>query len=231
MSQGGLPQDKKAVVVVKKKDGSQQTLTCHFNPTDYTISRQVSWNFLTSKGKDMPMAEFQGGGATNLTLKLLFDTSMSKNGNASTAPKDVRDDTKHLWEAAYIDKNNKDATTNMGEPPHIIFMWGSTWSFEAVITGISQEFILFSDSGIPLRSYVTLNLTQIVDSRTFAKQNPTSGAKPGKIHTVRAGDRLDLLAQQYYGKPMLWRYIAEHNDIENPRQLSPGVRLLIPELP
>jgi nucleoid-associated protein YgaU len=70
-----------------------------------------------------------------------------------------------------------------------------------------------------------------VDDTSFGRQNPTSGAIAGKIHLVREGDRMDLLANQYYKKPMLWRYIAEHNDIDNPRNLTPGTRLIIPPLP
>lgn len=222
----GLPQDKKAVIIVKKKDGSEQRLTCHFNPTDYTINRDVHWNFRPVLGKDIPAADFQGGGTNKLSLKLLFDTTEEANG-----PVDVRTYTKKLWDAAYIDNDNKNTTTNKGEPPHILFIWGTTWSFEAVITGLSQEFILFSDSGLPIRSYVTLHMTQVVDDRTFGRQNPTSGGLHGKLYTVQQGDRLDLIANQYYKKPMLWRYIAEHNDIENPRRLVPGQRIIIPDLP
>jgi hypothetical protein len=221
---GGLPKDKKAVIVIKKKSGPEKRLTCHFNPTDYTISRDVTWQFKSVLGKDVPVADFQGGGSNKLTLKLLFDTTMEAG-----APKDVRSDTKHLWDAAYIDTGSKDAVTNKSEPPHILFIWGTTWSFEAIITNISQEFTLFSDSGIPLRSNVTLSMTQVVDDRNFGRQNPTSGGIQGKIHVVREGDRLDLIANQYYSKPMKWRDIADYNNIDNPRLIKPGMRLVIPE--
>jgi hypothetical protein len=225
---GAASNDNKATIIVKKS-GSQVAIPCHFNPTDYTLTRSVSWKFDKAPGKDMPLATFQGGDKTTLTLKLLFDTSMEE-GN-----KDVRDYTKHLWDAAMIDPGGKNATTGTGEPAHVVFMWGPatnrSWNFEAVVTNLTQDFILFREDGTPIRSNVTLALTQIKDEASFARQNPTSGGIPGEVHLVREGDRLDLLAARYYKKATLWRYIAEHNDIDNPRQLKPGQRLIIPPLP
>ncbi len=219
----GLPEDKKASIIIKKK-GGDVTLTCHFNPSDYAISRSISWNVKKVLGQDQPTFEYTGADANKLSLKLLFDTTLDH-----TEKKDVREYTKLLWEAAYLDKDNKNATTNNSEPPHVVFMWGKTWSFEAVITSISQDFVLFDENGIPLRSNVSLSLTQVKDDRTFGKQNPTSGGVPGQIHHVQEGDRLDLLAAKYYNKPTRWREIAQFNKIDNPRRLRAGQRLIIPD--
>tara|TARA_R100000008_G_scaffold71686_1_gene49603 strand:+ start:617 stop:868 length:252 start_codon:yes stop_codon:yes gene_type:complete len=41
------------------------------------------------------------------------------------------------------------------------------------------------------------------------------------------GDRLDLLADQYYGDPMLWHKIADANNL-NLINVKAGVRLRIP---
>ncbi len=218
----GLPKDKKATIVIKKKSGDV-TLTCHFNPTDYAVSRSVSWTPRKIAGQDQPAFDFGGGAANTMSLKLLFDTSLEAEG-----PKDVREYTSLLWDSVYIDRDDKNAATNTGQPPHIIFIWGKTWSFEAVVTQMSQDFVLFNEDGVPMRSNVTLSLTQVKDDRSFGKQNPTSGGVPGQVHIVREGDRLDLLAAQYFEKPTMWRKLAEHNNINNPRHLTPGQRLIIP---
>jgi nucleoid-associated protein YgaU len=208
---------------IKILDGGP-TLTCLFNPTDYTISRGVNWNAEDVKG-NTPKYSFTGVGKTTLSLKLLFDTSLEAH------KKDVRTAyTDKLWKAARI-KNPEAGVAERKEPSHVLFTWGNTWSFEAVITNISQSFTLFLEDGTPIRSEVTLSLEQVKDSGTFAKQNPTSYGTPGKIHLVQQGDRLDLLAQEYYKKPVLWRHIAEYNEIDNPRNLVPGQHLLIPPLP
>jgi hypothetical protein len=50
-------------------------------------------------------------------------------------------------------------------------------------------------------------------------------------HEVHAGDRLDVLAQRYYGDPVLWWYIAVANDIELiPIELTNGSKLRIPPM-
>ncbi len=223
-SSGNIANDKKATIIIKKKSGDVK-LTCHFNPERYTVSRDVDWQLQPIKGQNVAASEFRGGGPSRTTLTLLFDTTSEESVT------DVRDHTKKLWDASRIDQDAKNNTTNKGEPPRVVFIWGRAWSFEAIINSISEEFVLFNEDGVPLRSNVTVSLTQVKDDTTFGRQNPTSGGTPGKVYTVREGDRLDLIAAQYYNKPMLWRYIAEHNDIDNPRELVPGQQLLIPELP
>lgn len=221
---GKIPSDKKASIIIKKKSGDV-TLSCHFNPDTYTVNRSVSWQFQPIIGGNVPTAEFKGGSNSTTSLKLLFDTT------GEEAVTDVRDHTKKLWDATKIDQDAKNTTTNQGEPPHVVFIWGRSWSFEAVITSLSEEFVLFSEEGVPLRSNVNLSLTQVKDDTSFGRQNPTSGATPGRVHTVREGDRLDLISAQYYKKATHWRYIAEQNGIDNPRQLKPGQRLVIRPLP
>ncbi len=218
-----IPKDKKAVIVIKKKSGDV-TLSCHFNPENYTISRDIGWQPQPIKGQNVPVSEFNGGGPNKTDLSLLFDTS------AEPAGKDVRDYTKKLWDATRIDEDSKHPVTQKGEPPHVIFIWGRSWSFEAVISSLSEQFILFNEDGIPIRSSIKIGLTQVIDDTTFGKQNPTSGGIPGKMYTVQEGDRLDLIAAQHYDKPMLWRLIAEYNEIDNPRNLVPGQHLIIPPL-
>lgn len=214
----------KAHILVRKQGRDIANIPCHFNPTEYTISRSVDWDIKTANGSDVPNATFKGGGKSSLSLSLLFDTL------ADGDSKDVREFTKPLWQAALIHEDEKNPVTGTGEPAQVVFMWGTTWSFQAVVTSIKQSYTLFKSDGTPVRSTVSLELTQVVDSKKHPKQNPTSTGISGKIHVVRDGDRLDLIAATYYQKPTMWRPIAERNGIDNPRELWPGQRLVIPNL-
>ena len=50
-----------------------------------------------------------------------------------------------------------------------------------------------------------------------------------QYYQVQGGDRIDLLAQQFYGDPRFWWVIAAANDIELvPVQLNLGDKLRIP---
>lgn len=48
--------------------------------------------------------------------------------------------------------------------------------------------------------------------------------------TMSDGDRLDVLADQYYGNQMLWWVIAYRNDMTLPiMQINAGVKIVIPD--
>ena len=138
---GNIPDGKKAYLLIKKKKG-HVTLTCHFNPEKYTITRKIGWKPQSVKGQNTPPSEFQGGGPSSTTLNLLFDTAMEGG------TKDVRSYTRNLWDATKIDDDDKDTTTSKGQPPHVVFMWGQSWQYEAVVTSLTEEFILFNESGL-----------------------------------------------------------------------------------
>jgi nucleoid-associated protein YgaU len=88
---------------------------------------------------------------------------------------------------------------------------------------------MFKLDGTPVRAKVDVTFTQYVDLEDYKSQNPTSGGGPiQRVHTVRAGDRLDLIAAEAYGDATQWRKIAEYNRITNPTALRPGQQLGIP---
>jgi len=53
-----------------------------------------------------------------------------------------------------------------------------------------------------------------------------AGGAPGQPPV--AGQRLDELAQQYYGDPSLWRLVASLNGIADPMQIPAGTVLRLP---
>jgi hypothetical protein len=57
----------------------------------------------------------------------------------------------------------------------------------------------------------------------------TPDTPAGYWHTVKAGERLDILAYNYYRDPLKFWLIADANDEVDPEDLLvPGRRLLIP---
>lgn len=71
---------------------------------------------------------------------------------------------------------------------------------------------------------------KIIDNKV--RQNTAIYLKPVEssqdivVRTV-VGDRFDLLAQQYYGDPGLWWYIAKANSMTF-NALDPGLEIIIP---
>ena len=55
---------------------------------------------------------------------------------------------------------------------------------------------------------------------------------PGqKVFIVLPGDTIDGIAAKEYGDPKAWRFIADTNNLDNPKDLRPGQALIIEELP
>jgi len=199
------------------------TVKCLFNPKEYTLSRSNSWDIKMVKGTNIAEVTFGGGEPATLKMQLFFDTFAEGT--------DVRKHTQGLWKLMRIDPSTINPTTQKGEPPRVVFTWGECWSFEAVITTLSQTFTLFLDTGIPVRSTVDVTFKQVQDEMKFAGTNPTSGGgEPHRIHVVEAGERLDWIAYKEYGDPTLWRLIARENDLIRPHDLRPGRKLIIPAI-
>ena len=51
-----------------------------------------------------------------------------------------------------------------------------------------------------------------------------------KRRTVKMGETLALIAHEEYDDPAEWRRIADANGIEDPLNLTPGTRLLVPPI-
>lgn len=210
---------------------TNEKVHCMFNPKEYTFSKQNNWAEKPAKGKDVAHLEFSGGAPATLTIQLLFDT-YEAHGQFNRAGEDVRVYTKGLWDMMKISDANKHAATGKGEPPHCRFEWGTLWSFEAVITSISQKFTLFDHDGKPLRATLDVTFKQIKDEGQYPRQNPTSGGNPGEhLRTIREGETLAQIAYEEYGDPTVWRHVADTNRIADPRRLHPGQVLLIRPLP
>jgi nucleoid-associated protein YgaU len=207
---------------------NNQAVDCMFNPEEYFVEKTNRWSPGDSMGRNMPHLEFAAGDPTTLQMKLFFDTYA-----AATDPqqaKDVRKEyTDNIWELMLVDERLKDNKSGKSRPPKVRFQWGKAWSFDAVITHISQKFTLFSRDGTPVRATLDVTFQQIKDAALFPSQNPTSGGVGGeRIWTVHDGDTLAWIAYAEYGDATKWRPIAEANRLSQVRRLKPGTVLEVP---
>ena len=204
---------------------TNETITFEFNPAEYSISKTNNWATSSTVGENVGELEFSGGNPIELTMALIFDTSLSGEDVQGTY-------TSKLWKLAMVNQDNLDPTTNRGRPPRCEFRWGGNWSFQAVVTSITEKLTLFLPDGTPIRSDINLTLKQAQDEGDFPFQNPTSGGTVGhRSHIVRQRETLDGIAAAEYGQARHWRFIAEVNHIDNPLTLRPGRVLRLPPLP
>ena len=223
-----------------RDDDHGKSVPCMFNPKEYAFSKQNSWTYNPTKGTNIGVFEFGSGQPTTLQMQLFFDTYANVRGGTSTGgtPKDVRKAyTAKIWDMMKIDNNLKGTAgisgqaskDTKGRPPVVIFQWGNTWTFKAVITSITERFTLFLSDGTPVRSTLDVTFQQIQDKDAHPPTNPTSGGVGGeRVWTVSAGDTLAWIAYKEYGDANLWRLIADANRLIKVRQLTTGMILEIP---
>jgi hypothetical protein len=200
--------------IIAKRSNSEDTIPVLFNPNEYEISAGNKFNWQEIPGLSQPIAQFGSGSETTLSVTLFFDTY--EQGT------DVRTYTKKISSLLDVDKD-------LHAPPLCRFVWGSL-DFKGVITSITQKFTMFLDTGEPVRA--TLNVKfQLAQSVTEQYQNiPRQSADRTKQRTVKQGDQLWHLAHEEYENSGMWRSIASANNIDNPRKLQTGKRLIVPRL-
>lgn len=186
----------------------------HFNPHEFSISKSNSWVKRASQGNDIPSIHFEEGGPQTLSLSLHFDTQVEGTSVTSV--------TNPLWKMMLVDSSQANQRTGKSQPPTVEFAWGPL-AFKSIITQMSEKFVLFSDTGIPLRSVVDISLQQYVEEgATSSDLGLTTANLPAPAtQPVTSSDRIDLLADSMTGSPDGWRDLATQNNIADP--LNPVV--------
>lgn len=118
------------------------------------------------------------------------------------------------------------------QPAALTFQWGPPmigFMYECKLTSVTVNYTRFSAIGIPLRAEVDLKMLETPSIFGSMPTNPTSGGLPGRrTHTVADGESLQSIAMEKYGRPGLWRRIAEVNKITDPARVRPGRTIYLP---
>lgn len=199
-----------------------------FNPGELTVNKSNTFSEVAPGNLSGPILQFGGGGPRTVTMDLFFDTY--EEGI------DVRIFTDRItgWDGGSMFaslpgalKGLMDIDSDLHAPPICMFVWG-TFIFKCVIESVTKKFTMFSSLGFPLRATLNVTLKECRDLIERSAETSLLSADLTKGRTVKAGDSLWSIAQEQYGNPGDWRLIARANHIENPRLLTPGIKLVIP---
>lgn len=177
--------------IVPVENGIEQTpIVFMFNPREYSVSRSVDWGNAPNDSKEAGDKVYKGGSPAQLNLELFFDTYGQRSGK--TTVEDVRKYTDRLWALTRINDQLKDLGANpnvqKGRPPRVLFQWGSTWHFTAVLKTMEVGYTLFTPDGMPVRATVKVSLEQ-ADYATFQHQGGLSTYNVSQGIRSAAGQR------------------------------------------
>jgi hypothetical protein len=169
--------------------------------------------------------QYVGRGTTKLSMELWFDVTVPLPKGSIDPQGDVRRLTK---EVAYFIRPKEQSDADKFIPPGVRVIWG-TFLFDGVMDSLDETLEFFSEDGKPLRARVAISISQQEIQFQFGRQGPTGSGAMGSPGTqpqqqARAGDTVQQMAARQ-GQHSNWKQLAAANDIENPRQLSPGTLL------
>lgn len=201
-----------------------------FNPERYTVSKSVQLAEVAIPGLDAPVVQYVRGQNEKITMELFFDTTDLGMVDSVT---DVRTLTVQVYQLLKVDGN-------LHAPPRVQLAWGSggqltsygaTISPWLVLESVSEEFSLFSPGGVPLRAKLSVSFREAWTIEQQLQGTPRHSSDRTTLHRVVRGETLAHIADEELGDPTQWRLIADANDLDNPRLLTPGQVLIIPPNP
>jgi len=222
---------------LKDPKSGGKTVTVQFNPDSLklTFANQVQNNTNSSNagssgggGSSGDQAagtqgrQFVGAGTTKLAVQLWFDANAVGEGG------DRVDDVRRLTQDVIYFITPQEASSDPTKflPPGVRFAWGS-FLFNGLVDGIEETIDFFSPEGKPLRSTISLTLSQqtiLVSSFSGSGRIPGRPKAPGTSPMTPAaqGSTLQGLAGAGGAGAANWQAIAAANGIDNPRLLQPG---------
>lgn len=209
----------KAKLMVEKGN----TIEVLFNPSEYSLERNVNYAEKQVMGLNAPVLQFSSGSSEKLSMSLFFDTykpptiDKPKEGGS-----DVRKLTKQIMELTQV-------KASLHRPPKVTFKWGSL-SFQGVLESVSQKFTMFLSNGIPVRARLEVSFKEVVSMDTLMKGTPLESPDRTKYRIVHEGEQLYQFAYEEYGSVSKWKEIAKVNGIMNPLELKTGQIIKLPAL-
>jgi len=207
------------ILVPKIKKDEDRLIPFCFNPTEYQLQKGNNFAEVPIPGLESPPIQFVRGASEKLSVELLVDTSDTLE--------DVR--------VRYVNKlrNLMKLNPDLHAPPIVRFVWlpdGDAPIFVGVLESLNVTYILFTPEGVPLRAKLSVALKEYRPAAVQVKESRTASPDFDKTYVVSRGDTLSSIAAAVYRNAGAWREIARANQIQDPRQLSPGSVLNLPRL-
>lgn len=211
-------------VLTNLESGAEVTVL--FNPSEYSLSKDNNFAQAAVPGLSSPVLQFVNGNLQTLDLELFVD-SLERHERAGSVLNPALADVRTLT-GPIVDLLTINPETHA--PPRVEFAWGGL-AFIGVLARVQQQFVMFLESGVPVRARLQVSFQEWVDPVREAKQIKRQTTDYTRLHQVAQGDTLAQLAARLYGDAAKWRPIAIANQLEEPRRLPAGLALRVPPLP
>ena len=214
----------------KQRSGRpSDTFEVMFNPASITTQHHNVFQRKSGQGSSSQNLFYQYTQSQDIQLELVFDgTGVTEVGllNIFGKTKSVSDRVKEFLDLCFY----RDGTLH--EPKFLRLNWGQgpLQNFDTRLMSVDIEYTTFDQDGSPLRAVLTTHFTEDIDPKKRVAAEKSSS--PDLTHTriVRSGDTLPLLSKEIYGSAKYYLQLAKINNLNDFRNLTPGVELIFPPL-
>jgi nucleoid-associated protein YgaU len=208
----------KATIEVLDGSKAGTRITVLFNPTEYTIERANTYKANAIPGLSGPLLHFIQGEADTLSMELFLDDFTDPKPGGRSVKQRIDEI------AALLEIDGE-----LHAPPHVRFVWGQL-TFKAIFEKLSRKITLFQPDGTPARASLNVSFKEYKTLPELVNEPRRMSADKSKRRVIVGGDALWLVAAREYGDPALWRVIARHNDLDDPRDIASGDWVMVPPL-
>lgn len=228
-----LPEKLVKLTIVSREAGEKllpkipKIFQAMYNPTEFDKNLTVDYKCKDTPGSNTKELSFYKTNTGDVSFELLFDaTGASVNsiqGRAAHLLQGV-DAQIELFHALTVEREPESH-----EPRVLTLVWG-TFIFHCRLKSSSVKYTLFSPSGRPLRA--TLSVKFKGHEKRIYNEAISKLFSPDltKIHLVKAGETLPIIAARTYEDDSLYLEIARINKLKNFRALRPGMELILPPI-
>jgi nucleoid-associated protein YgaU len=214
---------KKATITVLDGADKGKVITVLFNPTEYSFERSNSYKATAVPGLGSPLLQFVNGESDHLSLDLFLDDYTDATGPTSLQQKENDPLVKRLADISKLLEIDRD----LHAPAPVRFNWGPM-EFFAVIEKLGRKVTMFYPDGTPARITLSVSFKEYRTLRQQLESPRRESADKTKRRVVVGRERLWQIASREYDDPNEWPRMADANDLDDPREITPGDWLLIP---
>ncbi len=194
-----------------------------YNPKEFQVDKSVSWSDGGAQGNDAGLYQYQKGTPMSASFDLIFDTTASQNENVQEA-----------WVNGLlaltnpVEKPTKGEATELDKlrPRALMFQWGR-FTMPCVIESVKVQYLMFSNSGDPVRARCTVALKEwrVKDDFEAGFGSASNGMEQVQLVQAKGGETLVQIAANF---GLEVRLLALFNGIIDPLADLTGKTLRIP---
>ena len=214
----------------RRSDPAQGAFTAMFNPASISMRHENVFQEFQGINTSGRRAMFASSRSEKLELELIIDgTGVTDFGLASTVglgTDSVSKQIDHFLNLCF----HMDGEIH--EPKFLKIQWGNgaLKNFDCRLESVNIEYTSFDRNGAPL--HATLKTVFVEDLEPAKRVRQEGKSSPDLSHTrvVRSGDTLPLLSKKIYGSSAHYLRLAQINNLDDFRNLTPGQELIFPPL-